>query len=207
MKTSNLPKKQIELWKKLARVTKIADFYLAGGTALALNFNHRESIDFDFFTAKSFDNHGLAKSFSKSGNFQIDSLTENTLLGAIDGIKVSFFKYPYSSLQKPEKLEGLTVASLADLAAMKVIAISQRGARRDFVDLYFIMESGFSIGELLQLTKDKMSDLNISETHLLKSLVYFEDAILDPMPKMKVQVSWEQMTAKITKAVTNYLRG
>ena len=112
----------------------LKDFYLAGGTALALQLGHRKSIDLDFFS-KNYPskNEVLVREFEKY-HPTISMEDEGTLSLFIDEVKVSFFKYKYKLLEKPAYYNGVKLASVLDIACMKLIAISQRGAKKDFVD-------------------------------------------------------------------------
>jgi hypothetical protein len=115
-----------------------------------------------------------------------------TLHGEIDGVRVSFFEYRYpllAPLVDPPDL-GCLVASLEDLAAMKLLAVDQRGAKKDFLDIHALGKHGLSLAEMLGLFRRKFAIEDISR--VLYSLCYFDDADLDPMPKMHTNVTWEQ---------------
>jgi len=177
----------------LADAGLTAPFYLAGGTAAALHLGHRISIDLDFFGPEPFDSAQLAARLSDLGQFRLERLAENTLLGELQGLRVSFFHYRYPLITKPVSVLGISVTSLEDTAAMKLDAISQRGTRRDFIDLYFIAQSGLAVSEALQWYRRKYAGLNLNLVHLVKSLAYFADAETDPMPQMLVEVSWDKV--------------
>lgn len=127
------------------------------------------------------------------GKFRLDRLAEDTLLGELRGIRISFFRYRYPLIAEPVSVLGITVASLEDIAAMKLDAISRRGTRRDFIDLYFIAQSGLALPEALQWYQRKYAGLNLNLVHLVKSLAYFADAEADPMPQMLVDLSWDEV--------------
>lgn len=88
---------------------------------------------------------------------------------------------------------GIRVADLRDIGCMKIDAISSRGMKRDFIDLFFICKELISLKNLLSLFKRKYKSVNYNMMHILKSLVYFEDAENNPMPKMIVPVSWQEV--------------
>jgi len=169
-------------------------FYLAGGTAVALYLGHRISIDLDFFGPDHFDAPQLAARLSDLGRFQLDRFAPDTLLGEFEGIKISFFRYRYPLIGEPVIALGIKFASLQDIAAMKLDAISRRGTRRDFIDLYFIAQSGLLVSEALECYRRKYAGLNVNLVHVVKSLAYFADAEADPMPKMVTGVSWDKIT-------------
>jgi len=177
----------------LAKAGLAAPFYLAGGTAAALHLGHRISVDLDFFGPEPFDSAQLAAQLSDLGQFRLERLAKDTLLGELGGIRISFFRYRYPLITKPVSVLGITVASLEDIAAMKLDAISRRGTRRDFIDLYFIARSGLAVSEALQWYQRKYAGLNLNLVHLVKSLTYFTDAEAEPMPQMLVELSWDEV--------------
>ena len=148
------------------------DFYLAGGTALALQIGHRDSIDFDFFSNNGFDTTQL---FSKLKTifieFQVLKIQEekNTLTILIDNkIKISFFSYAYKLLKN----------TIEDIACMKLSAIISRATNKDYFDLYFILQK-ILLKTLLHMCKKKFIDIDTNL--ILKSLVYFDDINTEPI--------------------------
>lgn len=194
-----LDKKRIGLLKKLGFIEKYG-FYLAGGTALALRIGHRDSLDFDFYTEKKFDSQKLREEFDKRfEKVQEIYIAEGTLGLEVDGIGVSFFKYPYPLIRPLEKMESIYLASKEDIAAMKIIAISQRGKRRDFIDIYFLLTE-FGLKKIIEFIKEKYPMFNIYVG--LQGLVYFKDADEDPEKgrfRLLKQVQWEGMKDYILK--------
>lgn len=168
-------------------------FYLAGGTAVALYFGHRISVDLDFFGPEHFAADQLAAQLSSLGQFRLDRFAPDTLLGEFEGVKISFFRYHYPLIGEPVFALGIRFASLQDIAAMKLDAISRRGTRRDFIDLYFIAQSGMTMVEALNCYQRKYAGLNVNIIHVIKSLAYFVDAEADPMPRMLTKVSWDKV--------------
>lgn len=114
------------------------DAYLAGGTALALHLGHRYSEDLDFFTLKAFASKSQIQFLSKIGNFKLNQTGWRTILGEFEGTKFSLSYYQYKLIEKPQTiLKNTYLASLADIAAMKIAAIADRGTKRHFIDLFF----------------------------------------------------------------------
>lgn len=171
----------------------LENFYLAGGTGLALQLNHRLSFDLDFFTQKDIDTKILIQKIKNLGKFSIEKESENTLIGAFEGIRVTFLKYDFPLLFPLKKFLGIEVADSRDIGCMKISAISSRGTKKDFIDLYFICQKMLPLKRLLKLFEKKYKDVNYNMVHILKSLSYFEDAEKDPMPKMIISVSWEEV--------------
>jgi len=177
----------------LIREGILKSFYLAGGTGVALQLKHRVSLDLDFFTKKDIDDKTLIQKIKTWCKLSIERETENTLIGIFNGTRVSFLKYDYPLLFDLKQIEGIRVADLRDIGCMKIDAISSRGMKRDFVDLFFICKELISLKSLLSLFKRKYKSVNYNMMHILKSLMYFEDAENNPTPKMIVHVSWQEI--------------
>ena len=164
--------------------------YLAGGTALALQLGHRISYDLDFFTQKEFDENILLPEIEKISNFQLDRIAWRTILGSFEGVKFSIFYYKYPLLYSTKKFGAINIVDVHDIAAMKIAAIASRGAKRDFVDLFFISKDIIPLEDIIQLYDKKYKNLATTSVHIMKSLVYFEDAESDEMPKMLKDAEW-----------------
>jgi len=156
---------------------------LAGGTALALQIGHRISYDLDFFTPKHFKTEDILKFIKKTGfRFQILSESTDTFIAEINGVKFSVFTYEYPFIEKTFKTGEIQLANILDIAAMKLIAVAQRGARRDFVDLFFILQE-IPFHKIVNVTLQKFGHERINPLHIGKALVYFNDADSDPEPR------------------------
>jgi len=160
--------------------------YLAGGTAVALHLGHRLSIDLDFFTPHELDSlqwfKGLQKAFSGDFTLSAVKIEKNTLVVTMNNTGFSLFVYPYELMETtiPDDSLPTPLASLRDLALMKLIAINQRGACKDFIDLKFIMENtGLTLKALLQDLSRKYTVGEEVLFQLKKSLIYFDDAERD----------------------------
>ena len=166
---------------------------LAGGTALALHIGHRVSLDLDFFTASAFDLESVISAIRRTGqNFHILAEGEEHLVMDIEGVKFSLFRYEYPFLDKPARHQGVNIASILDIAAMKIIAISQRGTKRDFVDMYFILQNipFYKVAEHMvrRFGKERVNPVLIG-----KALTYFADADSNPEPEYIKKVKWEKI--------------
>lgn len=193
----------LELLKKLQGLSQLNDFRLVGGTSLALQIGHRLSVDLDFF---SYD-IGVPSDIQYivnqiGGRIENVSLSERIKIYNIDNIKVDFVNYFYPWLREPLIVEGISLASLEDIAAMKLSAITNRGTKKDFIDLFFLFDY-FSFREMIELYHQKYKDA--ADFLLLKSLIYFEDAEEEPMPKMLKPISWEEVKFAIISTVKNYI--
>ena len=192
----------IQLINSVAEINKA---YLAGGTALALQIGHRISVDLDFFTKRQFNEKVLAAKLGELPEFIQAGTAQWTVWGKISKTKFSMFYYKYPLLEKTVLFEGLQLASLADIAAMKIHAIEDRGTRRDFIDVYFLSKK-YALEEMLDFYQKKYTVLEDHFYSIFRSLDYFEDAEQEKqMPQMLIDVSWEKVKEyfrKETKKLT-----
>lgn len=198
--TEGLPKKQIRVLKSLGEQMSASGFYLAGGTALAIHLSHRISVDLDWFTPYPFtDGMILAQSLRNSNiDFETEQVSPGTLHGSVKGVRVSFLQYQYPLLKPLQRWDemGCSLASLQDLACMKLSAIAQRGARKDFCDIYTLGKTSFSLSQMLGFYQKKFGINDIGS--VLYGLVYFDDAESERMPKMLLDVKWKDIRNTIT---------
>lgn len=183
------------------------NFYLAGGTALALLLGHRDSLDFDFFSSDSFLARDLYRKVKQvfAGHLVVRTQeVKDTLTIVIDEcVKISFFAYPYELVGPLLNEEHFKIASLEDIACMKLAAITSRSVLKDYVDLYFILHE-MVLAKLLNFTKEKY--LTLDANIILKSLVYFEDIQEEPILfKHNKEVSFKLIKEYLAKAVKEYL--
>jgi hypothetical protein len=201
---SILPKPQIKLLKKLGFLKKYG-FYLAGGTALALQIGHRISLDFDFYTQRKFDSQKLYKLLEKKlKKVILLGKEENTLWVKIQNVSTSFFQYPYPLIfPLIQEKDFPPLASKEDIAAMKIIAISERGAKRDFVDIYFLLKE-FPLEKILNWVKKKYPNFNIYVA--LRALTYFADAEKKQKRRLYLiySVSWSKIKKFLIEEVRKY---
>jgi len=178
---------------QLGRQPLARAFYLAGGSAAALHLGHRISVDLDFFTQQDhYETEPLIQQLQAIAHLDVQQQSRGALVGRLGDVRISFFVYPYPLLAKPVKLEGCRIAQLLDIALMKLIAISQRGTKRDFVDLFFICQDGHNLGDLLRQIPLKFTTVSYPSYHLLRALVYFSDADEDESPLMLSSFEWDQ---------------
>jgi len=177
----------------LTKEAVLKNFYLAGGTGAALQLKHRVSLDLDFFTNKDIDTKTLIQKIKTQGKFSIERETENTLIGIFNCSRVSFLRYDYPLLFDLRQIKGIKIADLRDIGCMKIDAVSSRGTKRDFVDLFFICREAISLKNLLSLFKKKYKSVNYNMLHILKSLAYFENAENNPMPRMILPTFWQEV--------------
>ena len=197
---------QTRVLRVVGPLARRAGFYLAGGTAVALRFGHRRSEDFDWFAPALPRPDALLSDLQAQGLPLQDSQIEaGTLISRIEGVKISFFEYRYPLLdsldQWPEY--DTDIASLRDLGAMKLLAIAQRGSRKDFVDVYELLQSGVVLRGMLEDFREKFKTDSISA---LRGLTYFDDAETEPMPDMLKPLDWRELRAALGQAVMEVAR-
>ena len=195
-----LTRAQITVLEGLTRLAVAADFYLAGGTALALRHGHRRSIDFDFFRPDTFDGFALRTAVENlPGAIEWMPSGAHTLHLRINQVDLSFFKYPYPLLAPPQSTPwGFGIASDLDIAAMKLEAIAGRGSRKDFVDLRLLCAAGLGLETVFTLSEQKYGTHRTDRYHRLRALAFFDDAEQQPMPYMLVPHDWEETKAYFT---------
>ena len=178
-------------------------WYLAGGTALALQVGHRQSVDLDFFTTeKTFDEKQTEESLSELGDWQTTSLSKGTIYGEFCKAKMSLISYPFFTPREPFFQVGtVSILAPADVATMKIVAISQRGKKRDFVDLYWLSKNVQPLIKSIE-SVEKQYSVRQNFNHILKSLTYFEDADNDPMPPLLFSATWEEIKKFFQREVT-----
>ena len=202
MKLHTLPEETHKALQSLNGFAPLSDFYLSGGTALALHLGHRDSEDLDFFTQQQFNPENLHQKITSLGSISSVYMEENTLNCYLNSVKLQFLYYPYKLLKEPIQWEGIKVSSVIDIACTKLITISMRGSKKDFIDLYFILQH-YSLKELFAHAKKKYDTTDYNVPHIMKSLVYFNDAENQPMPRMHESISWEVIKSSIEKEVKN----
>jgi hypothetical protein len=185
-------------WKVLENANRIFlkhGVILAGGTGLALQLGHRRSHDIDFFTNQDFKTESVISGIRGIGMpFHVISEEAGTLIAEIGEIKVSLFHYDYVFLEEPISYKKISIAGILDIASMKIIAICQRGTKRDFVDLYVIVRD-IPFHKIAAHMVKRFGAERINPVHIGKSLVYFIDADSDPEPAyMKGRsIQWERL--------------
>ena len=189
------------VWNKIAKTGIANRFYLAGGTALAVHFGHRKSIDLDFFSKEGFSTSDLRRQLSQIGEIVLLGESDGTLHVTFDHVMVSFFHYGYGLLFPTVKFEGLMLADERDIAAMKLDAVSSRGSRKDFIDIYELLKK-YTLAELIEFFEKKYTGIKYNMLHILKSLVYFADADGEPSPVMLHDAGWDDIKQSIIQAVS-----
>ncbi len=181
------------LTQQLQALPELKEFYLVGGTALALQIGHRNSIDIDLFTQNDFDVEQLKNLLAEKFTITVDAEFKNTLLSKVNDIKVDFIKHNYAYVKPPASEEGIHFLSKEDIAAMKLNAIAQSGKRlKDFIDVFFLLQY-FPLNSMIEFFQVKYPQTN--PLIPLKALNYFDDIdvktdppkLLSPLPLSEIK--------------------
>ncbi|MFN8357600.1 MAG: nucleotidyl transferase AbiEii/AbiGii toxin family protein [Spirosomataceae bacterium] len=179
-------------------------FFLVGGTALSLQIGHRKSIDLDFFTHTDFEADEVLAHLMEEG-YQLSVLHhfKQSLIVEIEGIKVDFIRFRYPFAHAIQTIEGVRLATVEDIACMKIDAITGRGRKKDFCDLYFLLKR-FSLEEMMISYQQMFRHSTLF--HVYKSLTWFEDADLDAeLIVLDKAYTWEKAKKAILRAVQESL--
>lgn len=188
------------LIRQLQSLEFLKDFNLVGGTALALQIGHRNSIDIDLFSQKQFDSNQMVNALQENFSVEVSLNTTNTLLTFVNRIKVDFITHNYPFVNPPIAEEGIRYLSLQDIAAMKLNAISNSGKRlKDFIDIYFLLEH-FSMNEMIEFYTIKYPNFN--PLIPLRAVSYFDDIdpSIDP-PNLRVKLPVDKIKKRISESV------
>ena len=191
----------LQLLKRLQKIDFLKDYYLVGETSLALQISHRISIDLDSFAFSDMDVSPILDHIEDLGKINIVNHTRKILNLFIRDIKVDFVAYRYKFIDSPLEMDNIKLASIQDIAAMKLSAITGSGLRKDFIDLFFLLHR-FTLPQLFDFYHSKFPDG--SDLLVYRSLTYFDDAEIEPMPKMINPIDWEDVKTKIIQEVKNY---
>lgn len=184
----------LELLRKLQCLPSLRNTRLVGGTSLALQIGHRKSVDLDFFGEISVDSSVLTDELRELGNLVVLKASSRIHIYLLNNIKVDIIDYSYSWLEDSLYCDNLHLGGLKDIAAMKLAAITGRGTKKDFIDLYYLSQR-FTLSEMLSFYERKYPDG--TAFMVLKSLSYFDDAEDDPSPFMLEKVDWSDVKKHI----------
>jgi hypothetical protein len=198
LQTQTVVPELMELLKKIMSEKLFSDFNLVGGTSLALQMGHRNSIDIGLFGNSEINPELFIEKLSEYGEVKVAQSTKNILITKINDVKVDFVNYKYLLLSECLFIENIRMLSTKDIAAMKLNAIAGRGSKKDFIDLYFLLNE-FSLEEILSFYEKKYHDGSVFMVQ--KSLTFFEDANSQLLPKMFLDFNWETCKQKIIEEV------
>lgn len=192
----------LDLLREIQVIPNMANMRLVGGTALALHIGHRKSIDLDLFG--EFDGMVSFRAILRAAGHSADGAETGAVQSLrVDGVKVDFVNYPYPWLQPQVNDQGLVLADIQDIAVMKLSAAANRGRKKDFIDMAFLLRR-FNLADLFEMYRRKFS---VSEySFALRGLTYFDDAEDDPMPEMLEPTTWKDVKREIEVKVREFTR-
>lgn len=191
----------LRLLREIQSIEYLKKHFLVGGTSLALQIGHRISVDLDLFAHHDTNVSEVIDHISHLGRIRIVNQSKRILNLFIGDVKVDFVSYRYHYLNPPIEKDNLRLASIEDIAAMKISAITGRGSKKDFVDLFFLLKS-ITLPEIMDLFKMKYPES--TDFLVYKSLCYFEDADIEPMPKMLKEVDWQFVKSSLVEEVRKH---
>lgn len=189
----------LELLRKLQNIPLLCDTRLVGGTALALQIGHRKSVDLDLFGIVKAEQDELIRALEQIGSLTVLKNSPHIHIYLLNNIKIDIVDYQYSWIDNVVVKQGIRMASLKDIAAMKITAIIGRGTKKDFIDIAFLLQR-FSINNIMDFYTQKYPDG--STFMAMKSLAYFDDAEEDIMPYMLTNISWETIKQQILSKIS-----
>lgn len=198
-----LKSKQKEIFNKL---DKFSDFYLVGGTGLALQIGHRISDDFDMFSKKSLDKTFISKirRVFKGYNIKFSLRHSEQMNLTVDSIKFNFVKYPYPLIFKLNKINNVNVASIKEIALMKSSTLGGRASFKDYVDLYFILkEKKISLKNIIKNCNKKYKT-EFNDRLFLEELTYVRDVENVKIEFLKQKVDREKIEEFFKKEIKKY---
>ncbi len=198
---STVSKSTFELLKLLQAKPEFSKLRLVGDTALALQMGHRISVELDFFGEVEFEHIYNKNLFQDFDSVQWIKKSKNINILEINGVKVDYVNYQYPWLEEVLTVDTIKMASIKDIAAMKVAAITGRGSKKDFVDLFFLLKH-FTFEEILGFYSQKYTDASIYLA--LKSLAYFDDADQEPSLNMLIKTDWADVKNRISEELIRY---
>ena len=204
--TQTVGSSTLDLIKSLQSKAYLNQFFLAGGTALALYLDHRKSNDIDLFSNFDFNSGVILEQIQHDFSFRLYLSASNTLKGFIGEINVDLLAHRYELIAGPETIHEVSVLSLPDIIAMKLNAISTSGQRsKDFIDIFYLLQH-YDIAKMLEFYKKKYKQENVG--HILKSLIYFDDVDLADWPVLiaNPKLRWIDVRKRIEKVVMDYSR-
>lgn len=191
----------LDILKGIMSLPLFNEMRLVGGTSLALQLEHRKSVDLDFFGKLVSTNEEVKDCLRQLGQLTVIKENDNIKIYMIDGIKIDFVNYCYNWIDECIQINGIRLASMKDIAAMKVNAVEGRGTKKDFIDIYFLLQN-FTLQEILDFYAQKYPENSFFRA--LMSLIYFDDAESQIPPEMYSAITWEEMKIAIQKAVKEF---
>lgn len=195
----------LKILKTIMIRTEFDNFLLGGGTSLALRFGHRKSIDIDLFTIDSFNSvQSIDSLHSLFPDLEVVNRTIGSVCAVVQKCKMDILHHPYPLLCEPVVNEGVRFLSLPDIAAMKINAVTNRGSKKDFIDLLLLHDNGISLDKALDYFCQKYG--NAGRFLAVRSLTWFEDAESEPDPIFLNGWLWPDVRYRIEKLIEEIIQ-
>jgi len=198
-----LPHETLQLLKKIQKIRDFRNFYLVGGTALALYLGHRKSDDLDLFSQTEFTTSIVHKLPDKS---KVLSLHDNSIELEIDNAKLFFFYFAYPLYKEVIMIESIRLADPVDIGLMKLLSLQRRTTRKDIIDLFFIDKEIIPLDKLLLLFEKHFPKDSFNSYDSLKRLIDPDELQSQPMLKMLVKYSWRECLETVEKKISEHMR-
>lgn len=197
-----VPAGTMDILEFLANQPCLKDFYLVGGTSLALQIGHRLSIDLDFFSSQKKNIAEIENELLFLEEFKLNAKNSYSIFGEYKGVKVDILNYPYQFISEPIRHNGITLCNKEDICAMKLKTTMNRGSKKDFYDIYFLLQE-YTLIDMFDLFVKKYH--NIEPNAVIRSLTYFEDAHPQENPVLlkETSLTWK----KVQETIINATRG
>ena len=203
LQTRTIEPLTLGLLKKLMAYPLIEPFYLVGGTSLALQLGHRFSVNLDLFTHLPYDKETLFDSLKQDFEWTIEFSNNVITIGYINEVKIDLVNVRYTPQCPMHTIDGVRMLDIKDIAAMKLNAITQRGSKKDFYDMYFLFKK-LPLGDMLNAYEIKFKTQNMYQ--VVKSLTYFTDAdAFDDPIVFDTKLTWAKIKGSISKTVDVFL--
>lgn len=208
LQTQSVYPATLALLEKVMEIPSLSQANLAGGTALALYYGHRISVDLDLFSIETLDLSTAQLdieqlAISQNLEWEWNLIEETTLSGSVGGVKIDVIRYRYSLIDEITVADGIRLISIKDIAAMKLSACAQRGSKKDFYDIYELLQH-FELAQLLVFFTQKYPKTDTA--HIVRSLLYFDDAEIEAEPISLRDCTWPGVKRAMEVAVTKYLK-
>ena len=195
----------LKLLKAIMMENELKEFSLGGGTSLALRFGHRRSIDLDLFSIHPFDSRQCINLLhSLFHDLEVVNRTVGSICAVVQNFKMDILHHSFPLLYDPVIDEGIRFLSLPDLAAMKINAVTNRGSKKDFIDLLLLHENGIPLDKALDYFCKKYG--NAGRFLAVRSLAWFEDAESEPDPIFLNGWVWKDVRQRIEKLVEGIIQ-
>lgn len=201
--TKTVEPRTLGILKELMQLPELDKFALVGGTNLSLKLGHRISVDLDIFSNEDFESDDIIPAIKrKYQQFNIFRQTKRSFAGVVDDLKIDIVLHQYPYLQEVEEIDGIRFASIPDVVAMKLNAISKRGAKKDFYDLAQLLDL-YSVEEMLEFFKRKYNNEEIG--FVVHSMYYFDDAEKQNDPISLTNQSWKDIKNKVKSSIDEFI--